>query len=93
MNEINILDVMGEKYGDNEDINNDLYTFGGVLEYDLMDDVTSGGMIEDDEHDGKVYLDDMPELDELVNKKGGGAKPVRQAEFLAFLNKLARLEK
>ena len=95
---------MEEKYGEDGD-NDDLYTFGGVLEYDLIeeDKLVPGGSLQDndlhdnvmdDETNGKLYLDDMPELDELVNKKeGGGMKPVKQDEFLKFLNKLSKLEK
>ena len=106
MDQFNILRVMEEKYRDDDitdDLTDDLYTFGGVIEYDLieedkMEDKSGGTLIEDGETDGKLYLerlylDDMPELDDMLNKKEGGSNNVKQAEFLAFLNKLARLEK
>ena len=105
MNQFNILGIMEEKYGEDGD-NDDLYTFGGVLEYDLIeeDKLIPGGSLQDndlhdnvmdDETNGKLYLDDMPELDELVNKKEGGSgnSSVKQDEFLKFLNKLSKLEK
>ena len=76
-----------------EDEYGDLYTFGGVLEYEMIEESVPGGAVLDDEENGKLYLDDVPELDEIMNKKGGNANSVKPEEFLKFINHLAKLEK
>ena len=93
MDDLEILNKMEDKYGD-------LYTFGGVMEYDLIDDVpimSGGDNIYDDETDGKLYIDDEPELKEMLKKDGGSntvsSNPVSQKAFLSFLNNLSKLEK